>query len=269
MTTLDAKPQTTAEILRGRSWNQCGTALVDGIPVTTEAVAGRALGTLSESLGTLLPQDDTGQTIRKVRYRGLAIGEGATGRYSDSREGGNLHTDGPHRDAPPPDAFALLCVRQSTIGGELLLVESDHVVAALDPDTIEILQQPFSFDQREHGSTPVSRRILRRGDDGHWHFAYLRRYLELGHTHPGTQPLTPRQRRALDQLDKVLDRLAGDTEGHRRIKLRPGQAVIVDNRRLLHGRTAFADRDEGPGRLMLRSWIRLAPRPAAVRRRPR
>lgn len=244
-----------AEFLAGRRWTENGVVLLDDIPAGDEDDARRALRTLSRALGTLLPQDGAGQIIREVRYRGLAIGEGATGRYSDSREGGHLHTDGPHRAGRPPEVFALLCVRQSAIGGALVLIEADRVVSMLDPDTVEVLQQPFLFDQREEGTEPVPRRVLRGGDDGHWRFTYLREYIELGHRHHKAPALTARQRITLDRLDATLDRLAGQDGGHRRIKLRPGQVIIVDNRRLLHGRTAFRDDHPDHDRLMLRTWI--------------
>lgn len=246
-----------AELLTGRRWIESGVMLLDGIPAESEPEARRALRTLSQALGRLLPQDGAGQTVREVRYRGVAVGEGATGRYSDSREGGHLHTDGPHRPGRPPEAFAMLCVRQSPSGGALLLVQADRVVSLLDPDTVEVLRRPFLFDQREEGADPVPRRLLRQGDDGRWQFTYLRQYIEAGHRHHGAAALSARERAALDRLDAVLDGLAGEDAGHRRVKLQPGQAVIVDNRRLLHGRTAFADTDADHGRLMLRTWLRL------------
>jgi alpha-ketoglutarate-dependent taurine dioxygenase len=247
-----------AELLNGRRWIETGVMLLDGVPAETEVEACHALRTLSQALGTLLPQDGAGQTVRTVRYRGVAIGEGATGRYSDSREGGQLHTDGPHRVGQPPDLFALLCVRQSTLGGALVLVEAGRVVAALDPDTVEVLRRSFLFDQREEGAEPVPRRVLRASEDGHWQFTYLRQYIEAGHHHHNAPALTLIERAALDQLDAVLDRLAEQDDGHRRIRLQPGQMVIVDNRRLLHGRTAFADGRADHGRLVLRTWIHLS-----------
>lgn len=247
-----------AELLTGRRWIEGGVMLLDGFPAASELGAHRALRTFSEALGILLPQDGAGQTVREVRYRGLvAAGTGVTGRYSDSREGGQLHTDGPHRPERPPEVFAMLCVRQSSIGGALVLVEADRVVSLLDPDTISVLSRPFLFDQREHGTEPVPRRVLRQGDDRRWQFTYLRQYIEAGHRHHGAAPLTDQERDALDRLDAVLDKLSAQADGHRQIKLQPGQAVIVDNRRLLHGRTAFVDEAAGHSRLLLRTWIRL------------
>ncbi|BAS18580.1 hypothetical protein AHiyo8_pI68840 (plasmid) [Arthrobacter sp. Hiyo8] len=40
------------------------------------------------------------------------------------------------------------------------------------------------------------------------------------------------------------------------VKLAPGQLAVIDNRRLLHGRTTFGDDPQDRDRLMLRTWIR-------------
>ena len=244
-----------SDILASPEWTDDGAVVLSDIPVTGLTVARRAVQTLSRALGTLLPQDAAGATLREVKYRGLSIGEGATGRYSDSREGRQWHTDGPHRPRRPPEIFALLCVRPARVGGALVLIDGERVVSALEQDTIEILGQRFFFDQREPDSAPVARQVLHR-ENGHWQFSYLRHYIELGHRHPHLPPLTGRQSAALDRLDATLDRLADSDGGHHRIMLRPGQLVIVDNRRMLHGRTEFtADPPDG-GRLLLRTWIR-------------
>lgn len=252
-------PQLTgisAELAQCPQWTKFGYRLLENFPVTNEQEACRALYTLSRALGTVLGQDGAGQTVRKVRYRGMTVGQGATGRYSDSREGGQFHTDGPHRPGQPPEIFTLLCVRQARVGGALVLVDADDVVAALDAATIQTLQGYFLFDQREPGTVPVSRRVLRRNTgSGQWTFSYLRQYIELGHRYPHAWALTEPQRRALDRLDEVLDRLAGAASGHQLVKLRPGQLIIVDNRRVLHGRTSFEDDFPDSGRLMLRTWV--------------
>lgn len=241
-------------LVRSPQWTKLGVVLLDGVPTGNENEAGRALCALSRAMGPILPQDSAGVLVREVRYRGLSTGEGTTGRYSDSRDGGQLHTDGPHRPDPPPEIFTLLCVRQSQVGGALILVAADDVVRALDAGTVDVLRQEFCFDRREAGTVPVRRRVLRRAPDGHWRFAYLRSYIERGHEHPDAPALTGARRRALDQLDAVLDEFADDPG--RRLKMRPGQLVIVDNRRLLHGRTPFEEGPAQAGRLLLRTWIR-------------
>lgn len=241
-------------ILSSDPWIRDGFAIADGLP-TEEEQARRAVEACSRAIGPLLPQDSNGALVREVRYRGVSLGEGATGRYSDSRDGGQLHTDGPHRPNEPPRMFALLCVRQAHVGGSLLLVNTARVVAALQPASVAVLSGDFRFDRREPDTVPITRPVLRRNESGAWELTYLREYIELGHKHPGAEPLTGPQLDALDDLDDIVSRLTARPDGHTEVKLRPGQMILVDNRRLLHGRTAFGESPDDLDRLMLRTWI--------------
>ncbi|MEZ2390145.1 TauD/TfdA family dioxygenase [bacterium RCC_150] len=251
-------------VLTSRDWIEHGLAIIEGIPVAEPAESAIAV---SSSLGRLLPQDGAGQIVREVRYRGVKLGEGATGRYSDSREGGQFHTDGPHRADSAPDWFALLCIRQSNVGGGLILVPTGQIIQRLDPDTLQVLQEPFFFDQREDGAAPVPRPILVRKPDGRWHVNYLREYIEAGHRHPMGWRLSERQLRALDRFDKEIA-CAVAAPDRLEVKLAPGQLAVIDNRRLLHGRTTFGDDPQDRDRLMLRTWIRDTSSPETAARRP-
>lgn len=213
----------------------------------------------SAALGRLLPQDSGGTLVREVRYRGVGLGEGATGRYSDSRTGGSLHTDSPHRPGAVPDCFALLCVRQAPVGGDLLLVHLSDVLERLSarPEVLETLHRPVHFDTRDD-SPGAPRTVLRPVLDStaaRTRVHYLREYIEIGHRQPGVRPLSAEQERAFDLLDSLLDSPALWT----RDRLRPGEMIFIDNRRTLHGRTEFQDAPGGEGRLMLRTWISTNP----------
>jgi alpha-ketoglutarate-dependent taurine dioxygenase len=209
----------------------------------------------SAVLGPLLPQDSSGTLLREVRYRGVRLGEGSTGRYSDSREGGNLHTDSPHRPTAVPDYFALACVHQAAIGGDLVLVRLADVTHRLRemPDVLQTLRQPVHFDTRD--DTPgVPRTVLRpilEERHGREHIHYLREYIELGHQQPGVPSLTSEQTRAFDALDALIE--SRDLQHVDRLSA--GEMVFIDNRWTLHGRVAFEDPAGDRQRLMLRTWI--------------
>lgn len=226
-----------------------GFSLFTGLAELAEQEARAFLPSASALMGTLLPQDANGALLRDVRYRGVRLGEGATGRYSDSREGGSLHTDGPHLPGEPPDYFTLFCVRQAAAGGGLILVHLDDILARLSPESVRTLRGVFQFDRRvAHAADPtVARPVLT--DE---RISYLREYINLGHAHPGVPPLLPSQRSALDELDALLDGSAP----RRSWKLAPGELAVIDNRTLCHGRTPFRDDADGTQRLMLRNWIR-------------
>ncbi|MEU6275760.1 TauD/TfdA family dioxygenase [Streptomyces populi] len=211
--------------------------------------------TASAALGDLVPQDSKGTLLREVRYRGVELGEGATGRYSDSRTGGSLHTDSPHRPTAVPDYFALACVHQAAVGGDLVLVRLSDVLDRLDdrPDVIETLRRPVHFDTRD--DTPgaprtVLRPVLERRA-GRDHVRYLRDYIEIGHRRPDIAPLTEDQIRAFDALDALLD----NPELRSQDRLGEGEMIFIDNRWTLHGRVEFRDSEHGHQRLMLRTWI--------------
>jgi alpha-ketoglutarate-dependent taurine dioxygenase len=243
------------ELAREHLDGQLGIFLLTGMPGLSVEHATEVTLAVSQLLGRLLPQDSQGALVRQVADRGLRLGEGRTGRYSDSRDGGNLHTDGPHHPSPVPDCFALFCVQQAESGGELCIVHAGALLERLPDRVIEVLQQDFHFDRREADADPptVTRPVLSLGPP--MRVCYLREYIQIGHRLPHVPALTDRQLDALDALDALLD----DPEGQSRIRLKPGQLIVVNNRCLLHGRTAFTDApDHGQKRLMLRTWIQRA-----------
>ncbi|CAA9275595.1 MAG: hypothetical protein AVDCRST_MAG41-3215 [uncultured Corynebacteriales bacterium] len=244
---LDRLADLLAGLVRAHVDRRPGFGVLTGIALDGERA--REFTVLaSRALGELAPQDAAGTLLREVRDRGVRLGEGATGRYSDSRDGGSLHTDAPHAPGPAPDWFTLFCVRQSPEGGGTVLVHLEDLLARLSPAAVAVLREPVHFDRREATAGTVRRPIL--SGDG---IAYLREYVELGHRQPGVPPLTGAQRAALDELDAAL----GDPELQLTDRLAPGELAVFDNRRVCHGRTAFTD-DPRPGRqrLLLRTWIR-------------
>ncbi len=208
------------------------------------------LASLSEALGTLLPQDADGTLIREVRDRGMQMTGG--GRYSDSRHGGSFHTDGPQAAFPAPEYFALLCVRQAPVGGDLILIRVEDVLRHLDRQQLDVLGGTFYFDRRAGIVQPPVAHPIVTGPDGDRVMRYLREYITLGHAYPGIPGLTSDQTDALDALDAVLNREDLQVKD----RLLPGELVVVNNLTMCHGRTEFQDGASRDGRLMLRTWIR-------------
>jgi alpha-ketoglutarate-dependent taurine dioxygenase len=224
-----------------------------GLSFDSVEAAGQFSLDASAALGQLLPQDGHGTLLRQVTDRGVRLGEGRTGRYSDSRQGGSLHTDAPHKPAPVPDCFARYCVHQAPVGGELCLVSVDSLLERLSAQAIKQLGHDFHFDRRDDtADTPtVVRPVLELDEHGPRMF-YLREYIDIGHRHEHVPALTAAQTEALDALDALL----GDESLQQRLRLETGEMVFINNRRLLHGRTEFEDGDDpGSKRMMLRTWI--------------
>jgi alpha-ketoglutarate-dependent taurine dioxygenase len=209
------------------------------------------------AFGELMPQDGEGTIVREVRDRGKVLAEGRSGRYSDTRAGGNLHTDGAEAPPPVPDLFALLCVRPAASGGELVLVDVRELVDRLDPLLVEVLSRPFHFDRRgdeREGEEPTTAKpVLFEDATGNLCVSYLRRYIEVGHARPEVPDLSEEQVAALDAFDALLE----DPEMWRKDRLEAGEVAVIDNRRMLHGRTEFVDPEEPTRhRLLLRTWIK-------------
>jgi alpha-ketoglutarate-dependent taurine dioxygenase len=231
-----------------------GLLVLTGLPASASD-GERASRRLAALLGQILPQNKDGVLVREVRDRGTGIAEGERARYSDSRFGGHMHTDGVERPLPAPAYFTLFCVRQSEFGGALRFVHIRHVLAALAsrPDVLDVLRAPFHFDRRgdqESGAGPTVAKPVLFTQGGKPAIAYFRSYIERGHEHPGIPGLTSAQIAALDALDEAVY-----SAGHiREDKMRGGEFAIFDNLSLLHGRTEFRDTAESP-RLLLRTWV--------------
>jgi alpha-ketoglutarate-dependent taurine dioxygenase len=210
-------------------------------------------------LGNPLAQDVRGDPIRDVIDRGARLEATSTVRYSDTRQGGNLHTDGCHRLGHVPDVFTLYCVRQASSGGALVLVHVSDLLETLggQPEVLDALRLPVHFDTRDD-QTPGVPRTVRRPIldtvDGTARIHYLREYIDSAYRRLEVPPLSAQQAGALKVLDTLLDR----TDLQARRRLRPGEMIVVNNRSVIHGRTAFPAELGPGGRLLLRSWIAAA-----------
>ena len=143
------------------------------------------------------------------------------------------------------------------LAGRLLAASGLTVVEALrreQPRAFEILCQAFHVDRRggvpEGESATVLRPMIELGRPEPL-FRYLRYWIEAGHEKAG-EPLTAARREALDRLDEVLNRPLLRAE----FSLEPGQVYFINNRWILHNRTAFEDHPEPERRRhLVRLWL--------------
>jgi hypothetical protein len=208
-------------------------------------------------LGRPFEQNVQGTLLYDVRDTGQDVAYGA--RFSVTSAESSFHTDNSF-GATVLDCVGLLCLHEAKSGGLSQVVSGWAVYHGLlteNPDTIEELGRPFHFDRRggvRQGESPTVRYpILRRhGDD--LLFRYLRYWIEAGHQ-KANEPLTPVQTRALDRLDGWL----GRRELRAEFLMRRGEMFFMNNRWLLHNRTAFEDHDEPERRRhYVRLWLRVA-----------
>jgi alpha-ketoglutarate-dependent taurine dioxygenase len=233
-----------------------GFVILDGVP--PGRYSPRELTALywlaGQALGRPLAQNVEGTLLYDVRDTGQDVAYGA--RFSVTNAESSFHTDNSFGETV--DYVGLLCLNAAHAGGLSQVVSG---VAACDelratrPELLEVLCRPFHVDRRggvRPGEAPTVRVPVIAADGGGLTFRYLRYWIEAGHRKAGV-PLTAEQVRALDALDEVLNRPGLRVE----FELRPGDMYFLNNRWLLHNRTAFEDHP-GPERRrhLVRLWLR-------------
>src|SRR5262249_23939856 len=143
------------------------------------------------------------------------------------------------------DYVGLLCIRTAKSGGLSQVVSGYSVyneLLAYHADVLDVLYEPLHIDRRG-GLRPGEARTVQHPvlswDGRGLTYRYLRYWIESGHEKIG-QPLRDAQRRALD----VLDAVAGDPALRAEFALEPGDLFFINNRWMLHNRTAFEDHAE-------------------------
>ena len=166
--------------------------------------------------------------------RGQAEKQRAVTAYSRTNLPLNPHTDSSY--LPVPHEFVgFLCVAPAKAGGHNTVVVADDIIARLRPETVRILQESsYPFGRGDHAvvsrAAPYEIRYY-RGQIDH----ALMRGASLGAGYL----------RALDELDAVLEQAAHETQ----FMLAAGEALLLNNRRALHGRLGF---EEGSSRHYIR-----------------
>jgi alpha-ketoglutarate-dependent taurine dioxygenase len=206
-------------------------------------------------LGAPMAQNVEGVLLYDVRDTGRQVAEGA--RFSVTNYESSFHTDNSFGDEVL-DYVGLLCLCPARSGGLSQVVSGCAVYDCLrreSPGVLDILSRPFHFDRRggvREGEAPTARfPVLAQTGRGPL-FRYLRYWIEAGHAKAG-EPLTREQVRALDVLDGVLARPGMRAE----FALNPADMFFVNNRWILHNRTAFEDHAEPARRRhLVRLWLR-------------
>jgi alpha-ketoglutarate-dependent taurine dioxygenase len=206
-------------------------------------------------LGCPFAQNVQGTLLYDVRDTGQDLTAGA--RFSVTNYESSFHTDNSF-GTDTLDYVGLLCLHTAKAGGRSQQVSGYAVhneLLARHPDVLETLYQPFHIDRRggiRTGEAPTIQFPVIRSDGCELLFRYLRYWIEVGHEKAG-QPLTAAQNTALNVLDEVLNRPDLRAE----FDLKPGDMYFINNRWILHNRTAFEDHPEvNRRRHLVRLWLR-------------
>lgn len=231
-----------------------GFGLVAGLPLdegNTALIAfARSLGDLVRESGSQAHPTEGEYVYRVVaRGGGLRSRHGWTVRSTTSSEF-PLHTDG-YEIERPYRAVLLHCVQASSVGGDTLIANVDDVVANLTAGALSALMEP------RFPTSTSSVAVLARDEGGTWRVRYnLDAIDHFMCSRESQDNLGQREARvALEELARVAARL-----GHERaIRLRTGDCVVLDNERVLHGRTAYPSNEPRLLKRVRLSTLRLAP----------
>jgi alpha-ketoglutarate-dependent taurine dioxygenase len=236
-----------------------GFAIIEGPAGRRLAPAEARLlyGIVGQGLGQPVAQDVQGTLLYEVRDTGQEVAQGA--RFSVTHYESSFHTDSSFGEEIV-DYVGLLCLQTAKAGGRSQVL-SGHTVykelAARHAELLEMLMQPFHVDRRggmRAGEAPTVQFPVIHQDGLELAFRYLRYWIEAGHARAG-RPLTAAQLQALNLLDEITSRADLRVE----FDLQPGQMFFINNRWILHNRTAFEDYPELERRRhLLRLWLRRA-----------
>jgi alpha-ketoglutarate-dependent taurine dioxygenase len=231
-----------------------GFVIIEGLPTQRYSAAEQQAiyWLVGQLLGQPVPQNVEGTLLYDVRDMGMDVRSGA--RFSVTNAETGYHTDNSFGE-DVLDYVGLLCLHTAKSGGEnqLVSVYSLHnELLAKRSDVLDTLYQSFHVDRRgglRPGDSPTTQFPVLYWDGREIVCRYLRHWIEAGHEKVG-EPLTIAQIEALEVLDQVI----GDPALRVEFGLRPGEMFFINNRWLLHNRSAFEDHPE-PDRQ--RHYVRL------------
>jgi hypothetical protein len=207
------------------------------------------------ALGEPFAQNIQGTLLYDVRDTGQDLAKGA--RFSVTSYESSFHTDNSF-GTEVLDYVGLLCLQTAKSGGRSQVVSGFTVhnqLLASRPELLDVLCQPFQIDRRggiREGDSPTIPFPVIRPDGDELLWRYLRYWIEAGHEKVG-KPLTTTQVTALNALDEFLQRPDLRVE----FDLEPGDMYFINNRWILHNRTAFEDYPEPLRRRhLVRLWLR-------------
>jgi gamma-butyrobetaine dioxygenase len=152
------------------------------------------------------------------------------------------HTDNPYRD-PAPTLQLLHCLQSTASGGDNVLVDAWRVAAevrTLDPDGFALLASvPVSFEYSDDTTEVRTTTPLIDVDASGAVRGVRFNNRSVRPPTPGARGLAATTLAAWYDAFVRFSQLVDDERFQVRLHLEPGDLFIVDNRRVLHGRTAY------------------------------
>lgn len=191
-----------------------------------------AIALLASFLGPLLRYDNEGDYI--IELKKGAQRDGARPSSANSRAFAP-HTDLSYLPHPAPFLVMHSLVNREADGGFSVFCDVEQAVARLDPSTVAELEKPqFLFPPPAYYAGQVIPKcpVLERARSGGWRIRFRRDDLHAD-TRVG--------------MEAVIALVKAVRESTNEVMLHPGTLALIDNRALLHGRTAFVSSNGSSG----------------------
>ena len=238
-----------------------GFVVLDRLPLDriTRAEAVDLYWLLANMLEPPVAQEWKGTVIYDVRHDGQAYGEDTRGALTPV--GLEMHTDSSMGEAPP-NYLGLLTLATARTGGMSIVSSAcaahNHFLAE-HPALLRRMYEVFYRDHQDYqaaDAAPTNFRPIYALEDGQPRIRFNARHILRGYEKTG---------RVLDDAgaDAVrrVDAFLGDPAHRLDLWLEPGQIQLLNNRVIVHGRTAYEDHDDPAHRRhLVRLWLRAGDR---------
>lgn len=194
----------------------------------------------------MIAQNEKGDKFVWVEDLGQHLANG--GRYHLSRDGGEIHTDAPQYNKRP-DLIILYMVKQAEVGGDSILVSASALEQYLLKNgfTRSELEMSVPFEVRPDGRTNWGS-IFTYANSVMSECRYLCSYIRSG------MKLEKVVNHRVEELITAINEYL-ECESHQQIlRLNPGEALVLDNKLMLHGRKSFETTKQS-ARLAARLWL--------------
>ncbi|PVZ72014.1 TauD/TfdA family dioxygenase [Pelagibaculum spongiae] len=143
-----------------------------------------------------------------------------------------------HTDHHAIDYIAWQCHQQTSVGGHTLLLDTTSIIKRFSDDELDALKQIDLYEHKVFDQDKSTHPLITQTESKLFNI-YFSFWLvnEQDRSHPAVKKLT--------QLIKISKPI--------KFKLQPGQLLVINNRRMLHGRTAIEGNKE---RHLTRHWLK-------------
>ncbi len=192
------------------------------------------------------------QKQKSAKFKGLG-----TAKFGPHTDGAFLNAiysdhDGRLRHISPPAYLILQCVKQAAVGGESMLIDAQDALKIMKerhPADYALLCEPLFHFVREADQRlfPIEAPVFKVLANGNNSIRFREEYIfNLG------IPSHPRRLQAA--LDNLYNDCLMSPQCQRKIRLEDGDILVIDNFRMLHGRSPFKV-VKGRHRHLRRVWI--------------